>query len=182
MFSDKGRSLDQDTVEYAWLLEIQLGKLSGKLSSPQLYSVVACLETLVLLLSDSENELNSPKDDSALTQPPAIQSTMSPLQNVQIALQHLLQSKNSNSNTSNKGNVGGGNQAKSAQAGKKDEKPKQSDAGIHKDKNVKNKETEVDLNEHSHKLKYKFCRVAIDAIDFWLVEAGAALQLWVKYI
>lgn len=29
-----------------------------------------------------------------------------------------------------------------------------------------------------HKLKYKLLRVAIDAVDFWLVESGAALQLW----
>lgn len=35
MFSDDGCSLDQDTVEYAWLIEIQLGKLSGKLTAPQ---------------------------------------------------------------------------------------------------------------------------------------------------
>lgn len=32
-----------------------------------------------------------------------------------------------------------------------------------------------------HTLKYKLVRVAIDAIDFWLVESGAALQLWVLH-
>jgi hypothetical protein len=35
MFSDEGRTLDEETVEYAWLVEIQLGKLSGKLTAPQ---------------------------------------------------------------------------------------------------------------------------------------------------
>lgn len=35
MFSDKGRSLEKKTLEYAWMLEIQIGKLSGKLTSPQ---------------------------------------------------------------------------------------------------------------------------------------------------
>lgn len=35
MFSDEGRSLDQETLEYAWLLELQLGKLSGKMTTPQ---------------------------------------------------------------------------------------------------------------------------------------------------
>lgn len=35
MFSDEGRSLDEDTLEYAWLVEVQLGKLSGKLTGPQ---------------------------------------------------------------------------------------------------------------------------------------------------
>lgn len=34
---------------------------------------------------------------------------------------------------------------------------------------------------NEHKLKYRFLRVAIDAIDFWLVESGAALQLWVMF-
>lgn len=35
MFSDCERNLNQDTLEYAWLLEIQLGKLSGKATAPQ---------------------------------------------------------------------------------------------------------------------------------------------------
>lgn len=35
MFSDSERNLNQDTLEYAWLLEIQLGKLSGKATAPQ---------------------------------------------------------------------------------------------------------------------------------------------------
>lgn len=35
MFSDAERNLNQETLEYAWLLEIQLGKLSGKATAPQ---------------------------------------------------------------------------------------------------------------------------------------------------
>lgn len=35
MFSNEGCALDEDTLEYAWLLEIQLGKISGKLTLPQ---------------------------------------------------------------------------------------------------------------------------------------------------
>lgn len=35
MFSDEGRTLEQETLEYAWLLELQLGKLSGKMTSAQ---------------------------------------------------------------------------------------------------------------------------------------------------
>lgn len=35
MFSDAERNLNQDTLEYAWLLEIQLGKLTGKATAPQ---------------------------------------------------------------------------------------------------------------------------------------------------
>jgi hypothetical protein len=35
MFSDKGRTLDEETLEYAWLVEVQLGKLGGKVTAPQ---------------------------------------------------------------------------------------------------------------------------------------------------
>lgn len=37
MFSDAERNLNQDTLEYAWLLEIQLGKLTGKATAPQVH-------------------------------------------------------------------------------------------------------------------------------------------------
>lgn len=172
MFSDVGRSLDADTIEYAWLVEIQCGKLSGKLTMPQLHSLLASLETLMLLLCDSENELISPKDDIVLSQPPIIQNTHNPFQNlpqnVQQALQSLLQKNPSNTSTNKtitNANV----------------PPK----NVNKTKENKTKEkanaNEVDLNEcDAHKLKYKFCRLAVDAVDFWLVESGAALQLWVK--
>lgn len=42
MFSDAERNLNQDTLEYAWLLEIQLGKLSGKATAPQV-SFIVCI-------------------------------------------------------------------------------------------------------------------------------------------
>ncbi|KAK6639579.1 hypothetical protein RUM43_007852 [Polyplax serrata] len=61
MFSDEGRSLDEETIEYAWLIEVQLGKLSGKLTTPQLYHLITSLETLVLLVQDNENALKSPE-------------------------------------------------------------------------------------------------------------------------
>ncbi|XP_067623128.1 bridge-like lipid transfer protein family member 1 isoform X11 [Eurosta solidaginis] len=61
MFSNEGCSLDEDTLEYSWLIEVQLGKLSGKLTLPQLCNIVVGLETLVLLAVDSENCLKSPK-------------------------------------------------------------------------------------------------------------------------
>ncbi|XP_046402633.1 transmembrane protein KIAA1109 isoform X3 [Ischnura elegans] len=60
MFSDEGRSLDEETLEYAWLLELQLGKLNGKLTTPQMYHLITSLETFALLLTDSENTLRSP--------------------------------------------------------------------------------------------------------------------------
>lgn len=60
-FSSEGRPLEEETLEYSWLLEIQLGKLSGKLSIPQLYHVVAGLETFLMLAIDAESELRPPK-------------------------------------------------------------------------------------------------------------------------
>ncbi|XP_037958120.1 transmembrane protein KIAA1109 homolog isoform X2 [Teleopsis dalmanni] len=61
MFSNEGCDLDEDTLEYSWLVEVQLGKLSGKLTLPQLCNVVVSLETLLLLTVDPENCLKSPK-------------------------------------------------------------------------------------------------------------------------
>lgn len=87
MFSDVGQNLDQDTVEYAWLVEVQLGKLSGKLTPPQLYTIVACLELLVLLSTDDENELNHPRDDIILNQPVVKKKITHSIQNVHV--QHV---------------------------------------------------------------------------------------------
>lgn len=196
MFSNIGRSLDEDTIEYAWLLEIQLGKLSGRLTSPQLHSLVVCLETLVLLMGDAENELNSPKNVSALNQIQTTtktkRTTQNISQNVQHTIQQFLQPKSSSSNTSNKitqlGNSINGLQAKGENINKGPRKSeierfKQSDS-VNREKGkgagLSNK-TEEDINSYNvHKLKYKFCRVAVDAIDFWLVESGTALQLWIS--
>lgn len=80
MFSNEGRRLDEETLEYAWLLEIQLGKISGKLTMPQvcfgcfsyfqkkyshlvfqLCDVLIGLETFVFLTADPENCMKNPK-------------------------------------------------------------------------------------------------------------------------
>jgi len=50
MFSDAERNLNQDTLEYAWLFEIQLGKLSGKVTAPQVCLKIFMLTLLSLLL------------------------------------------------------------------------------------------------------------------------------------
>lgn len=49
MFSDAERNLNQDTLEYAWLLEIQLGKLSGKATAPQV-SFNYCVLLFILII------------------------------------------------------------------------------------------------------------------------------------
>lgn len=87
MFSDVGQTLDQDTIEYAWLIEVQLGKLTGKLTPPQLYTIVACLELLVLLSTDDENELNHPREDVTLNQPVVKKKITHSIQNVHV--QHV---------------------------------------------------------------------------------------------
>ena len=35
MFSAEERTLDEETLEYAWLVELTVGTLSGKLTTPQ---------------------------------------------------------------------------------------------------------------------------------------------------
>lgn len=184
MFSDIGRSLDQDTIEYAWLIDVQLGRLSGKLSSPQLHSILTCLETLVLLLADSENELNSPADDLLLHEPQVAQSKSSPHQNFFPPLQQFLQNKASATNSAK--NVSQNSSNATIQKNERNAKNerKQSETTINsKDKKGTTAQTtnETDANEiDCHKLKYRVSRLAVDAVDFWLVESGVALQLWVS--
>ncbi|XP_012270662.1 uncharacterized protein KIAA1109 isoform X2 [Orussus abietinus] len=60
MFSSEGRNLDQETLEYAWLIEIQLGKLSGKITCPQLHYLVTSLETFLLMAKNTENSMRPP--------------------------------------------------------------------------------------------------------------------------
>lgn len=40
MFSAEDRTLDEETLEYAWLVELTIGTLSGKLTTPQVRSLV----------------------------------------------------------------------------------------------------------------------------------------------
>lgn len=141
MFSDVDRSLDEDTIEYAWLLEIQLGRLSGKITMPQLHQLVISLEILALLASDPENELASPeclatihKSNHVTEVPPPLpsrQTSKTEPYETQPVVQTLSQA-------------------------------------IHP------------TALPPHKLKYKFCRAAIDTVDIWLIESGTALQCWVS--
>ncbi|KAG6441139.1 hypothetical protein O3G_MSEX001705 [Manduca sexta] len=59
-FSDSNRTVEEDTVEYAWMMELQLGQLTGRLTLPQLYQIISSLETFLLLICDNENELVPP--------------------------------------------------------------------------------------------------------------------------
>ncbi|XP_057320080.1 bridge-like lipid transfer protein family member 1 isoform X4 [Microplitis mediator] len=122
MFSSEGRSLDQETLEYAWLIEVQLGKLGGKITSPQLHHLITSLETFLLTAKDTENLMRPPG------LPHHCHHGLPPLQC-----------------------------------------------------------PDSDPDNHyrcpsSEDIKYRMTRVAIDAIDLYLQEAGTATQLWISPI
>ena len=50
-----------DTLEYAWLIEIQCGTLTGKINATQLYNIVVSAETLAFLTVDKESVLKHPR-------------------------------------------------------------------------------------------------------------------------
>lgn len=122
MFSNDGRALDDETLEYAWMLEVQLGKLSGKITIPQLCHVVTGLEQLLTLAIDAENELRPPKT----------------LRYCHHGVPSHLCSHS------------------------KDEMKYRCPS--------------------SEDIKYRMTRVAIDAVDLYLIESGTCLQTWVSPI
>ena len=121
-FSNEGRPLEEETLEYGWLLEVQLGKLSGKLTLPQLYNIVTGLETFAFLTLDSENELKPAK-----------------------TIRYCHHGVPANQCQSTKDEV-------------KYRCPSTED------------------------IKYRMTRVAIDAIDLYLLENGTAMHTWVSPI
>ena len=60
LFSGLGRALESETLEYGWLVEVEIGKLSGKLTSPQLYHIIASLETFIFQLIQPDSSLQPP--------------------------------------------------------------------------------------------------------------------------
>ncbi|XP_058820213.1 bridge-like lipid transfer protein family member 1 isoform X3 [Topomyia yanbarensis] len=122
MFSNEGRQLDEETLEYAWLLEVQLGKLSGKMTLPQLCNVVNGLETLAFLTMDGENELKSPKT---------------------VRYCHH---------------------------------------GVPTNACPHTKEDAKYRCPSTEDIKYRMTRVAIDAVDFYIIENGTALHTWISPI
>ncbi|XP_042203884.1 transmembrane protein KIAA1109 homolog isoform X4 [Homarus americanus] len=61
MFSSEERSLDEETLEYAWLVELTVGTLSGKLTTPQLQNIITALEAFLFTVEDMENCLRHPR-------------------------------------------------------------------------------------------------------------------------
>ncbi|XP_050686161.1 transmembrane protein KIAA1109 homolog isoform X6 [Eriocheir sinensis] len=61
MFSAEERTLDEETLEYAWLVELTIGTLSGKLTTPQLQNIITAVEAFIFTVEDAENSLRHPK-------------------------------------------------------------------------------------------------------------------------
>uniref|UniRef100_T1J6C2 Bridge-like lipid transfer protein family member 1 C-terminal domain-containing protein n=1 Tax=Strigamia maritima TaxID=126957 RepID=T1J6C2_STRMM len=60
MFSNEGRSLDDETLEYGWLIEVQIGDITGRITTPQVYQIILGIETFIFLAEDVENSLQHP--------------------------------------------------------------------------------------------------------------------------
>lgn len=64
MFSAAGRALDEETLEYSWIIEAILGQLTGRLTLPQLEQIITGLEAFIHLALDDENQLSRPKSQT----------------------------------------------------------------------------------------------------------------------
>uniref|UniRef100_A0A665TS34 Si:ch211-233a24.2 n=1 Tax=Echeneis naucrates TaxID=173247 RepID=A0A665TS34_ECHNA len=61
MFSAQGLPLGSDTLEYAWLIDMQAGGLTGRVTVPQLASMIEWGETFVFHVVSREFQLEQPK-------------------------------------------------------------------------------------------------------------------------
>lgn len=66
MFSPVGRAIDEETIEYAWMIEATLGQLTGRMTLPQLQHVTAGLEVFLRLALDEENIMTRPPKSQTL--------------------------------------------------------------------------------------------------------------------
>lgn len=60
MFSGKDRPLESETLEYAWLIEVLAGDISGRLTLPQFYQTVSGIEAFVLQVLQTDSSLQHP--------------------------------------------------------------------------------------------------------------------------
>ncbi|VDN18267.1 unnamed protein product [Dibothriocephalus latus] len=67
MFSNRGLPLKADTAEYAWLLEVTCGTISGQITTPQVSSLVHCVSNFVFSALDPENAI-LPRNSGELCQ------------------------------------------------------------------------------------------------------------------
>ena len=57
MFSHRELPIDQETAEYAWIVEVIVGDLTGRLTSSHIQYIVEILQVQLLLVEDAENKL-----------------------------------------------------------------------------------------------------------------------------
>lgn len=60
MFSELNRPLESETLEYAWLIEVQLGDISGSLDLPQIEQVITSSKCLVFGVIKNDPSLQPP--------------------------------------------------------------------------------------------------------------------------
>ncbi|XP_035828649.1 transmembrane protein KIAA1109 homolog isoform X2 [Aplysia californica] len=59
MFSLEGLPLESETLEYGWLIEVIVGELTGKLSTPQLQNIAEFLQSFIMTIENAENKLQT---------------------------------------------------------------------------------------------------------------------------
>ena len=201
MFSDKDIVWGDDTVEYGWLVEIQLGKLSGKMTIAHLEQIIATLNVLILLFDNSENQLSKNSDETQLIvanetekkpKPPfpinvkMFSSTNTNTPNINMAstfskkpkmLSHRksIQEQMKKFKGQDKNTRKLQQQQQQFSAANKGQTVNVDSEGVHNKGKLK-KITD------QHALKYKFFRLSVDAVDLWLVENGVAVQAFVSPI
>ena len=60
LFSHEGLAPAETQLEYAWLLEALIGRVSARLTPPQLSTLLDGVQTLLFLASDAENNYDPP--------------------------------------------------------------------------------------------------------------------------
>nr|XP_042899305.1 transmembrane protein KIAA1109 isoform X2 [Parasteatoda tepidariorum] len=60
MFSGVDRPLESETLEYAWLVEVLIGDVTGRLTIPQVYHTVTGFELFVFQVQQSDCDLQPP--------------------------------------------------------------------------------------------------------------------------
>jgi len=155
MFSNEGRTLDQETLEYAWLVEVQIGKLSGRLTTPNVENIVSSCEAFLLTVLDCENSLRSPH--SFLVCHHGNNQFECPAFHIQESNTFCSEDELRNEVLTTK----------------------RSPSSVDYERDSMSKSF-MNVCPTSEDIKYKLVRVSVDAIDIYLVENGTALSLWVS--
>lgn len=142
--------------EYAWLIEVQLGKLSGRLTTPHVENIISSCEAFLLTVLDEENSLRSPHSFLICHHG-----------NNQFECPSLLMEESHTFGTAE--------DLKSETFTPSVKSPSQYELEFESPK-----PSVINVCPTSEDIKYKLVRLSFDAIDVYLVENGTALSLWVN--